>query len=89
MADNYCRRECDYCGRRFNNTARSVEHVTACAAVQPPNSRKVFQKEFKIRRSASKNFLVEYRRQNASCKDITWMFGKKGQIITDLLRYPL
>ena len=83
------RRKCGHCGRGFVNFQRFNDHSTACSAVQAPKLRKVFQREFKLRRSAFKNFLVEYHLTNASCKDITWMFGKKGQIISDLLRYLL
>ena len=83
------RRKCGHCGRGFVSFQRFNDHVTACSAVQAPKLRKVFQREFKLRRSAFKNFLVEYHLTNASCKDITWMFGRKGQIISDLLRYLL
>ena len=89
MDVNNRRRKCAHCGRGFVNSQRFTEHVAACSAVQAPKLRKVFQKEFKLRRRAFKNFLVEYRLQGASCKDITWMFGMKGPIINDLLRYIL
>ena len=49
----------------------------------------MFQKELKLRRSVFKNFLVEYYLRGASCKDIPWMFGMKGQLINDLLCYLL
>ena len=71
------------------NSERFSEHVAACASVQPPKLRKTFKGEFIMSRSAFKNFLCEYRLQNASCKDITWMFGRKGVILTELLQYLL
>ena len=83
----HLRQRCPHCGRGFNNPHRFAEHLSACASIQTPRLNKTFKGRFKLRRSAFKNFLVEYRLQPQFCQDITYLFGMEGQILSQLLRY--
>lgn len=83
------RRKCAHCGLAFNTIARFNEHQGKCVLASPPILRKNFKGEFLLVKSAFKNINVDYLMKDCNCQDITWLFGMKGHLISDLLKYML